>query len=66
MRRVKFIIPILLFAGACNTPSVVAPKAAAGEPPSTSVAADSAPANDVSGDTTVQRGSSGILIGSGT
>jgi hypothetical protein len=64
MRRVKFIIPVLLFAGACNAPSMVAPTIASDDP-STSVSADGAWTADAPADTT-QRGDSGILIGSGT
>jgi hypothetical protein len=65
MRRLKFIIPMLLLAGACSAPSAVEPTAAAGEAPFTSVISDNT-ATDSPADTTPQRGDSGILIGSGT
>ena len=62
MRRLKFIIPMLLLAGACTAPSAVEP--APDGLSSTSVAGDSA--DNFPADTTPERGDGGILIGSGT
>lgn len=64
MHRLKFVLPILLFTGACNGSPVVAPTTTAGERPSTSVATDSTPGADAPAD--AEGGDGGILIGSGT
>jgi hypothetical protein len=65
MRRVKFTIPMLLFACACNASSVVTPTAA-GEGPSTSAAAESALEASAPTDAGTEGGDGGIMIGSGT
>lgn len=64
MRRLKFIIPMLLFGGACNAPSMVAPTTASDEPPSTSVAADSTSTPDALAEGEAGR-EGGIMMGSG-
>jgi hypothetical protein len=65
MRRSMFFVPVLLLAGACTGP--VEPTTTAGEPLSTSGAAESISSSATTPvDTVQERGSSGILIGSGT
>lgn len=64
MRRLKFIIPMLLLAGACTAPSAVEPAARAGETPSTSIA--DGPPTAFPADTAAGNNDGGILIGSGT
>lgn len=64
MRRLRFAVPLLLFTGACNAPSLLAPPTAVGERPSTSVASDTTSVADAPAD--AEGGDGGILIGSGT
>jgi hypothetical protein len=66
MRRIKFIFPMLLFAGACDAPAVVGPAASVEDPSSTIVAVDSTWTSNATADSTPQRGEGGIMIGSGT
>jgi hypothetical protein len=65
MRRLRFVFPVLLFTGACNVSSVVAPTTAAGEGPSTMVAADSTSATDAQAEVGTTRRDGGIVMGSG-
>lgn len=65
MRRLRFVFPMLLFTGACNASSVVAPTTAAGEGPSATVAPDSTSAADAPTEAGTERGDGGIMLGSG-
>ena len=63
MRRLKFVIPMLLLAGACTAPTGVEPAAGAGGvAPSSTTSADSTP-TDFPADTVSRDG--GIMMGSG-
>ncbi|HYW13593.1 MAG TPA: hypothetical protein VE871_16650 [Longimicrobium sp.] len=63
MRRLKFVIPMLLLAGACSAPSTTGPTTDPHGTPSTSVAADSTMADPPADDTPQRDG--GIMMGSG-
>jgi hypothetical protein len=65
MRRFRFVIPTLLFSGACNASALVGPTTPAEQSSSTITAVDSAWTADAPADSASQR-ENGILIGSGT
>ncbi len=63
MRRLKFIIPMLLLAGACTAPSPVEPTSAR-EKSSASISVDST-SSETPADGGSERGASPITMGSG-
>lgn len=63
MRRLKFIILVLLFAAACETPAVLGPSVKA-DAPSASVATTSTSLQPA--ETAAENAGGGIMMGSGT